>query len=96
MADLLVPTLARLGHKTRARHLLLIRAWPEVVGEAVAAHATPSAYARGRLTVDSDSPAMGHQLRLQKQLIIDGLNQRLGEVVVRDLHFRLGGPETFH
>lgn len=88
VGDLLMPTMARLGLKTRARHLQVMAVWAEVVGEMVAAHTNPSGLARGRLTVDTDSPAMGHQLHIQAQVIIDGINSRLGDTVVRDIRFR--------
>ena len=93
LSDLLVPTLARLGLKTRARYVQIISAWPAVVGEMVAAHTTPTAFARGRLTVETDSPAMGHQLHLQRQTILDGLNEKLGDTAVTDIRFRLAGDK---
>jgi hypothetical protein len=43
--------------------------------------------------VETDSPAMGHQLHLQRQTIVDGLNQKLGERVVFDIRFRLAGDK---
>lgn len=91
LADLMVPTLARMGHRTRARHMQLVNLWPEVVGDMVAEHSTAAFFARGRLTVETDSPAMGHQLHLQRQEIIDALNARLGVPVVVDIKFRLAG-----
>jgi hypothetical protein len=89
VSELIMPMLARLGLKTRARHLQVIAAWPGVVGEAVAAGADPVSYSRGRLVVHTDSPALGHQLLLQKQLIIDQLNAAIGDRVVTDVHFRM-------
>lgn len=91
LSNLLIPTLARLGLKTKARYVQILSAWPAVVGEMVAAHTNPSGFARGRLTVETDSPAMGHQLHLQQQTILDGLNQKLGDTVVVDIRFRMGG-----
>jgi hypothetical protein len=93
VTDLLIPTLSRLGLKTKARYVQLLRAWPPVVGDMVAAHTNPTAFARGRLTVETDSPAMGHQLHLQRQTILDGLNEKLGEKVVFDIRFRLAGDK---
>jgi len=93
LSDLLVPTLARLGLKTRARYVQIISAWPAVVGEMVAAHTTPTAFARGRLTVETDSPAMGHQLHRQRQTILDSLNEKLGDTAVADIRFRLAGDK---
>ena len=89
LSDLMVPTLARMGLKTRARHLQLIGIWPEVVGEHVADTTSVVSFSRGRVMVETESPAMGHQLHLQRQDIIDGINGRLGEAVVSDIRFRL-------
>jgi predicted nucleic acid-binding Zn ribbon protein len=93
LTDLLIPTLSRLGLKTKARYVQILGAWPPVVGDMVATHTNPTAFARGRLTVETDSPAMGHQLHLQRQTILDGLNQRLGDKVVFDIRFRLAGDK---
>jgi predicted nucleic acid-binding Zn ribbon protein len=93
LTELLMPTLARLGLKTRARFVQILGAWPGVVGEMVADHTNPTAFLRGRLTVETDSPAMGHQLRLQRQTIVDGLNQKLGDSVVLDIRFRLAAEK---
>jgi predicted nucleic acid-binding Zn ribbon protein len=90
IGELIMPMLARLGLKTRARHLQVMAAWPGVVGEAVAAGAHPTHYDRGRLTVETDSPALGHQLHLQQQLIIDKLNAAIGDNVVTSIRFRMG------
>ena len=93
LTDLLIPTLARLGLKTRARYVQILGAWPGVVGEMVADHTNPVAFARGRLTVETDSPAMGHQLRIQRQTIVDGINDKLGDRVVLDIRFRLAAEK---
>ncbi|HEV1997682.1 MAG TPA: DUF721 domain-containing protein [Candidatus Dormibacteraeota bacterium] len=89
IGQLLMPTLSRLGLKTRARHLQIMGLWPAVVGEAVAVGAHPTAYDRGRLVVETDSPALGHQLHLQRQTIIDQLNAAIGERVVTQIRFKL-------
>jgi len=54
-----------------------------------AAGAHPTAYDRGRLLVETDSPALGHQLHLQRQTIIDQLNAAIGERVVTQIRFKL-------
>jgi predicted nucleic acid-binding Zn ribbon protein len=90
IGELIMPMLARLGLKTRARHLQVMSAWPGVVGEAVAAGAHPTSYNRGRVVVETDSPALGHQLHLQQQLIIDKLNEAIGDNVVTNIRFKMG------
>jgi predicted nucleic acid-binding Zn ribbon protein len=91
LKTLFMPTLARLGLKTKARYLQVLGAWEAVVGASVAAGAHPTYYDRGRLQVETDSPALGHQLQLQSQMIVDKLNEAIGERVVTNIRFRLAG-----
>jgi predicted nucleic acid-binding Zn ribbon protein len=93
LSDLIMPTLARMGLKTRARHMQLVNLWPGVVGEMVAEHTTVAAFYRGRITVETDSPAMGHALRVQRQDIMDRLNAELGFDLVADIRFKLQGEK---
>jgi len=91
LSDLIMPTLARLGLKTRARYLQVLNAWEGVVGEHVAAGAHPTYFDRGRLQVETDTPALGHQLQLQSQMIVDRLNEAIGDRVVTNIRFRMAG-----
>lgn len=91
LSDLMVPTLAKMGLKTRARHAQLMNLWPRVVGDMVAEHTSVAAFYRGRMTVETDSPAMGHALLVQRQDIMERLNAELGIEVVVDIRFRLQG-----
>ncbi|GAC1334717.1 MAG: hypothetical protein NVSMB17_16760 [Candidatus Dormibacteria bacterium] len=91
LSDLIMPTLARLGLKTKARYLQVLQAWEGVVGESVAAGAHPTYFDRGRLQVETDSPALGHALQLQSQVIVDKLNAAIGERVVTNIRFKMGG-----
>ena len=87
--DLLLPSLTRLGLRGRALEAQVMAAWPEAVGEMVARETHCASFARGRLTVESSSPAMSHQLLLQKQTIVEQLNRGFSEPIVRDIRFRL-------
>jgi predicted nucleic acid-binding Zn ribbon protein len=89
VSELLVPSLARLGLRGRAVEAQVLAAWPEAVGEAVARETHCAGLSRGRLTIESTSSALSHQLLMQKQTIIDTLNLQLGDDLVRDLRFRL-------
>ena len=91
LSSLIMPTLARLGLKTKARYLQILGAWDGVVGENVAAGAHPTFFDRGRLQVETDSPALGHQLQLQSQMIVDRLNDSIGERVVTNIRFKMAG-----
>ncbi|HEV3233732.1 MAG TPA: DUF721 domain-containing protein [Candidatus Dormibacteraeota bacterium] len=93
LSDLMMPTLAKMGLKTRARHMQLVNLWPAVVGDMVAEHTTVAAFSRGRMTVETDSPAMGHALLVQRQDIMERLNAELGFDLVADIRFKLQGEK---
>ena len=89
LSSLLVPTLTRLGMQSQARMVQVMRAWTGAVGEAVAAETRVMEYRRGRIVVETSSPALSHQLHLQAQVIVDGLNSAIGDRVVNNIRFRL-------
>jgi predicted nucleic acid-binding Zn ribbon protein len=53
------------------------RAWPEVVGAAIAAEAAPSAERGGVLTVSCSAAVWAQELDLMAPAILDRLNPRL-------------------
>jgi predicted nucleic acid-binding Zn ribbon protein len=93
LADLLVPTLAKMGLRTRARQMQLVNHWPTVVGDMVAEHTSVAGFYRGRLTIETDSPAMGHALLVQRHDIMERLNAAIGLPIVADIRFRLAGEQ---
>ncbi|CAA9383047.1 MAG: Zn-ribbon-containing, possibly RNA-binding protein and truncated derivatives [uncultured Nocardioides sp.] len=56
--------------------------WAELVGEDVAAHCTPEAFADGRLVVRTDSTAWATQLKLLAPAVVRRLNTELGHGTV--------------
>jgi hypothetical protein len=66
--------------------------WAEVVGEQIAAHATPVRIRDHRLEVRVDQAVWMQQLHLLKPKIIAALNQRLGSEQVCDIFWRQGPP----
>lgn len=64
--------------------------WTEVVGEQIAAHATPLRIRDHRLEVRVDQAVWMQQLQLLKPKIVAALNQRLGGEPVRDIFWRQG------
>lgn len=57
--------------------------WAALVGDEVAAHSTPEAYAEGRLVVRTDSTAWATQLTLLAPSLVRRLNEELGDGTVR-------------
>lgn len=52
--------------------------WPQIVGEELAQHCTPVAYADGRLVVRTESTAWATQLRMLAPSLVRRLNEELG------------------
>jgi predicted nucleic acid-binding Zn ribbon protein len=72
----------------------LERRWPEVVGEEVAEHATPSSVRDGVLTVVVDGPIWATQLRYLEAVILERAAAVTGDGVVTSVRVRVAGPET--
>lgn len=68
--------------------------WPEIVGEALAAHVVPGALRAGVLSLHADAPAWAAELRWLRADVLRRLAEVLGPGVVRDLRVVVGGPPT--
>jgi predicted nucleic acid-binding Zn ribbon protein len=61
------------------------RVWPEAVGAALAARATPTAARDGVVTVTCESAVWAHELTLMSGELVGLLSARLGAGTVREL-----------
>jgi len=66
---------------------LVIREWPAVVGEALAAHSTPASLRDGRLVVECSGSVYSQELQLLSRKLIAALSEALGDGVVEELRF---------
>jgi hypothetical protein len=64
--------------------------WPEAVGLRVACYTRPESIQGGRLTVLVESSVWIDRLSYNREEIIAGINERLGEPVVEEIVFRVG------
>ena len=64
--------------------------WPAVVGEQIAAHATPTALDDGVLTVSAESTAWATQLRMVQAQLLAKIASAVGDGVVKSL--KIIGP----
>jgi hypothetical protein len=69
----------------------LAAVWADAVGSEVAANARPAQLRDGRLVVSTSSSAWAHTLQLMSPMVVDKLNERLGEGAVKKAVFRLAG-----
>ena len=69
----------------------LLEAWPEAVGEMVAANAWPARFARdGTLHVNTSSSAWAFELAQLAPTILERLQEKLGESAPKRLRFAAG------
>jgi predicted nucleic acid-binding Zn ribbon protein len=64
-----------------------ISLWSEVVGEPACHRSRAVNWEAGRLIVEVDTPAWTSQLMFLKRDIINRLNARIGEFVIREIQF---------
>jgi predicted nucleic acid-binding Zn ribbon protein len=66
--------------------------WAEVVGERVAAVASPVSERGGTVTVNCSDPVWADELELMQEQLVARLGERLGEAAPLRLRFRVADP----
>jgi predicted nucleic acid-binding Zn ribbon protein len=89
IGDLIRGHLAHLGIARKVREAGIAPAWPDLVGEEIAAHTRVIKLDGGRLFVSVDEPAWRQELIYQKDAIREKINNSLGEgeSLVQDIMF---------
>lgn len=77
-----------LGVERAAYTAMIDDVWEEVVGAQVAAHTVPSGLRGDLLWVDAEPGPWAQDFTLQRTKVATALNQRLGDVVIRDIRVR--------
>jgi predicted nucleic acid-binding Zn ribbon protein len=67
--------------------------WEEAVGSEAASHAVPREVARGRMIAAVDSSAWLQELRMREHEIIEKINKLIGEDVLKEIYFTIGGEQ---
>lgn len=73
------------GKKLREADVL--ERWAELVGESVAAQATPQSLKKGKLVLRVQSSTWRHQLLYMRKELIASINAGAGETIVREIVF---------
>jgi hypothetical protein len=84
------PYIQRSGLVPRIRENRLIGAWEEIVGKGVAEATEPARLQNRTLQVKVANSVWMQQLQFHKKLMIQKVNQFLGESYLQDLRFILG------
>lgn len=90
LGKVLEETLERMELKRALREKLALFVWEETVGPDLARHTRPARVQRGVMTVETSSPAWSQQLTLLKPGLLEAINKRLGERLIKDLRFHSG------
>ena len=86
--------LKSLGISRRTREAQALWLWPQVVGSHLAAETRALKLTGGTLLVTASSPALAHQLHLERGMLIERLNEGIGVAAVREIRFRQSGAPT--
>jgi predicted nucleic acid-binding Zn ribbon protein len=84
--------LKSLGISRRTREAQALWLWPQLVGGHLAHETHAFKLTGGTLWVTASSPALAHQLHLERSILIDRINEQIGVPAVREIRFRQAGP----
>lgn len=87
VGTLLETVLADLGVDGKLQECRALLAWEEVAGDRLSSQAEAIGVDRGRLQLVVSSAVWRTHLSFSKQQLLDRINQRLGERVLKDLVF---------
>lgn len=97
IGEALPRALKSLGISRRTREAQALWLWPQVIGPHLARESRALKLTGGTLLVTASSPALAHQLHLERMMLIERINQAIGVPAVREIRFRqegAGGPST--
>jgi len=83
--------LKSLGISRRTREAQALWLWPQVIGPHLARESRALRLTGGILLVTASSPALAHQLHLERGMLIERLNEAIGVPAVREIRFRQEG-----
>ncbi len=92
LSEALPLTLKGLGIARRTREAQALWLWPQIVGSHLARETAALHLSGGTLWVSASSAPLAHQLHLERQRLVDRLNERIGVPVIRDVRFKQAGP----
>ena len=93
VADLLADVFHGTPTEKRLKEGSIWLVWDSAVGKQIAGRARPVSFRDGTLTVAVESAPWMQQLTFLKKGIMEKLNARLGEELVRDIYLKAGKPQ---
>ena len=95
ISEILASVFRDLGLTKKLSRQRAVVDWADVVGARVASHSRALRMEGGLLFVGVDSSVWAQELSLMKRRILRELNGRIGEDVIEDVHFVLGGADHY-
>ncbi len=92
LSEALPRALKGLGIARRTREAQALWLWPQIVGSHLARETAALHLSGGTLWVSASSAPLAHQLHLERQRLIERLNERIGARVISDIRFKQAGP----
>jgi predicted nucleic acid-binding Zn ribbon protein len=80
--------IGNLGIQKRLKEYDAVLFWDDVVGDHIAKATTPVRIVQGVLVVKVKTSAWRNELTLQKRMLVQRLNDAIGERVVKDIRFQ--------
>lgn len=91
IGDIIPGILGRMGLTQRVKEASIVTDWEQIVGKIIAKHCQPVALDKAVLTVYVDSsPWLSELQRFSKNIILQKLQNKLGEKHVKDIKFKIG------
>ncbi|HEY2919878.1 MAG TPA: DUF721 domain-containing protein [Candidatus Binatia bacterium] len=90
VGEVLDQSLKRLDLAPRLDEYSVWPIWNEIVGKTIARNAQPEKIRNGTLFIKVTSPVWMQQLQFMKNMIVDKLNQRLKQEIVKNIFFMVG------
>jgi hypothetical protein len=94
VGEALPRALKSLGISRRTREAQAVWLWPQVIGPHLAKESHALKLTGGTLLVTASSPALSHQLHLERTMLIERLNAAIGSPAVREIRFRQEGTSA--
>lgn len=88
LKEALEQTIKKMGLKRGLNENRAVAVWAEAVGKKIASKSRAVKIVKGTLHVKAESPVWSQQLALMAEGIKEKINQKLGDVVVKQIRFR--------
>ncbi|AGB40043.1 putative RNA-binding protein containing Zn ribbon [Halobacteroides halobius DSM 5150] len=87
---LLDDTLNKLGLSRRLKEEKVLNLWSQLIGDKIGAHTQAKYINCGVLFVTVDNSTWAHQLLFMKKNLIQKINQKMGQQIVKEIRFQVG------